>query len=312
MSTVYARDLDLNLLRVFVVVAEAGSVTEGARRLYLTQPAVSAALRRLTQAVGAPLFARAGRGLALTARGERLLRVARPHLKALVDAATSPAAFDPRSSERIVRLGLSDSSEEWLLPPLLRILEQHAPSVRLIIVPIQFRTVAEAIASQRVDLAVTVADELPSDVQRQALFTGGFVCVYDSQRLTLGKKLTTEQYLAHDHVLVSYNGDLRGIVEDLLGMQRRARISVPSFSNVGAALEGTALLATLPEIVARHVLDKRPTLRTAELPFVLSGTPIELLWRNAQSDDDALRFVREHIARIATAAVKPRRARAAR
>jgi len=312
MSTVYARDLDLNLLRVFVVVAEAGSVTEGARRLYLTQPAVSAALRRLTQAVGAPLFARAGRGLALTARGERLLRVARPHLKALVDAATSPAAFDPRSSERIVRLGLSDSSEEWLLPPLLRILEQHAPSVRLIIVPIQFRTVAEAIASQRVDLAVTVADELPSDVQRQALFTGGFVCVYDSQRLTLGKKLTTEQYLAHDHVLVSYNGDLRGIVEDLLGMQRRARISVPSFSNVGAALEGTALLATLPEIVARHLLDKRPTLRTAELPFVLSGTPIELLWRNAQSDDDALRFVREHIARIATAAVKPRRARAAR
>src|SRR5512147_574694 len=91
----YGRDLDLNLLRVFLVVAEAGSVTEAASRLYLTQPAVSAALRRLAAAVGAPLFARTGRGLSLTARGQRLLATARPHLAALVTAALSPATFDP-------------------------------------------------------------------------------------------------------------------------------------------------------------------------------------------------------------------------
>jgi LysR family transcriptional regulator, mexEF-oprN operon transcriptional activator len=72
MNENYARDLDLNLLRVFAVVAEAGSVTEAAERLYLTQPAVSAALGRLQRAVGAPLVARQGRGLVLTARGQRL------------------------------------------------------------------------------------------------------------------------------------------------------------------------------------------------------------------------------------------------
>ncbi len=61
MNGIYERNLDLNLLRVFVVVAEAGSVTAAASRLYLTQPAVSAALGRLTSAVVAPLFARSGR-----------------------------------------------------------------------------------------------------------------------------------------------------------------------------------------------------------------------------------------------------------
>ncbi|MCA9590622.1 MAG: LysR family transcriptional regulator, partial [Myxococcales bacterium] len=61
MLPAYARDLDLNLLRVFVVVAEAGSVTVAASRLYLTQPAISSALKRLAVAVGAPLFARQGR-----------------------------------------------------------------------------------------------------------------------------------------------------------------------------------------------------------------------------------------------------------
>src|SRR5215510_1618472 len=121
MNSSYAKDLDLNLLRVFVVVAESGSVTAAASRLYLTQPAVSAALRRLATAVGAPLFVRAGRGLSLTARGERLLRSARPHLEALVQAALAPATFDPSTSERIVRIGVSDANEGWLLPPLLRV-----------------------------------------------------------------------------------------------------------------------------------------------------------------------------------------------
>ena len=92
MRETYGRDLDLNLLRVFAVVAETGSVTQAAGRLYLTQPAVSAALRRLHDAVGAPLFARLGRGLVLTARGERLLAQARPHLQALVRGSKSCGA----------------------------------------------------------------------------------------------------------------------------------------------------------------------------------------------------------------------------
>src|SRR5690348_14923726 len=105
MNDNYGRDLDLNLLRVFAVVADSGSVTEAASRLYLTQPAVSAALRRLTGAVGAPLFARRGRGLALTSRGERLRAQAQPHLRALVEAALAPPRFAPATSDRTFRLG---------------------------------------------------------------------------------------------------------------------------------------------------------------------------------------------------------------
>ena len=255
MNDIYGRNLDLNLLRVFIVVAEAGSVTVAASRLYLTQPAVSAALKRLGSTVGAPLFVRAGRGLALTARGQRLLASARPHLGALVDAALSPATFDPKTSERTVRLGLSDVNETWLLPPLLRVLAEEAPRMRLIVRPVQFRTVADALGSSAVDLAVTVADELPAGSRRLELFTGGFVCLYDPRHARVGKRLTMERYLEHEHVIVSYNGDLRGIVEDLLGVQRRVRVSVPTFHGIGAMVDGSGLLATVPTMVAREVID---------------------------------------------------------
>ena len=302
MAQTYARDLDLNLLRVFVVVAESGSLTKAADRLYLTQPAISAALKRLQQAVGAPLFAREGRGVALTARGQRTLERARPLLSSLVDAALAPEAFDPRESDRTVRLGLSDAADTWLLPSLLTTLAREAPRMRVVVLPVQFRTVGQALASGSVDLAVTVADELPAGIGRRTLFVGGFVCLYDPRHARVGRALTRARYFAHDHVVVSYNGDLRGVIEDALGVERKVRVSVPSFHPVGSVVEGSALLATIPERVAREIVAQRPRLRTIALPFPLTRTPMELLYRTALADDRALAFVTETIVTLSAAA----------
>ena len=293
----YGRDLDLNLLRVFAVVADTGSVTAAASRLYLTQPAVSAALRRLTATVGAPLFVRQGRGLALTSRGEQLRASLRLHLQALVDAALSARAFDPATSERTLRLGLSDAAELWLLPELLRVLEREAPRMRIVALPVQFRTVGTALANG-LDAAITVADELPAAIRRQELFGGHFVCLFDPRHVTLSR-LREADYFAADHVVVSYNGDLRGIVEDMLGKQRRIRCSVSSFANLGTLVEGSALLATVPVMVGQHIRAVRPRLRTLPLPLPLDGTPTELLWPSTYDDDEPGRFVRTHIVEIA-------------
>jgi LysR family transcriptional activator of mexEF-oprN operon len=301
----YGRNLDLNLLRVFVVVAETGSVTAAAANLYLTQPAISAAVRRLTEAVGAPLFARQGRGVTLTARGKQLLAHARPHLASLVAATLSPLEFDPKTSERTVRIGLSDVTEALLIPPLLRILNRAAPRMRIIVLPVQFRTVAEALTSQRIDMAVTVADEMPTSIRRKALYHGSFVCLFDPRHTKIGKRLSEAQYFAHEHVIVSYNGDLRGIVEDLLHKSRSVRCSLPSFANVGAIIDGSALLATVPEDVATYVRRAYPHLATVEKPFVLASTPMELLWPAATDDDPALRFLRETIARVSSRPSSP-------
>lgn len=301
MNTNYGRDLDLNLLRVFTIVAECGSVTQAAGRLYLTQPAVSAALRRLTAAIGAPLFVRQGRGLALTSRGQRLLAGVQPHLHGLIEAALTAPGFDAWTSERIFRVGLSDANEVWLLPALLRVLAAEAPRMRVISIPVQFRTVAAALMSGAVDAAVTVADELPAGVCRQTLFWGGFVCLFDPRHARVKRRLGEDIYFDHDHVIVSYNGDLRGVVEDLLQRQRRVRCSVSTFANLGAVIDGTALLATVPTMVARQIVSLRPHLRTTALPFTMSGAPMELLWPATVDDDAPGRFLRGQIVSIAQA-----------
>jgi len=297
MPKVYGRDLDLNLLRVFAVVAESGSVTEAANRLYMTQPAVSAALRRLVSTVGVPLFVRSGRGLALTSRGQRLRAGLDLHLQPLVEAALAPPTFDPASTDRTLRLGLSDSAELWLLPPLLRALEKEAPHMRIVAIPVQFRTVAAALATG-LAAAVTVADDLPATVRREALFFGGFTCLYDPRHARL-RTLTKAEYFAREHVIVSYNGDLRGIVEDMFQKTRTVRCSVSSFANLGALIDGTAMLATIPELVAGQIRATRPHLKTTPLPFDIKGAYAELLWPNATDDDEPCRFIRDKIRTIA-------------
>jgi DNA-binding transcriptional LysR family regulator len=79
-------ELDLRLLRAFVVVAEELHFTRAATRLYVAQQALSRDIRRLESQVGAPLFVRSTRRVTLTADGERLLAHARS-LLALNDAA---------------------------------------------------------------------------------------------------------------------------------------------------------------------------------------------------------------------------------
>lgn len=300
MPSSYGRDLDLNLLRVFAVVAETGSVTAAASRLYLTQPAVSAALRRLTLVIGAPLFARSGRGLVLTSRGARLRDGLQPHLQRIIDAALATPTFDPMTSERTLRLGLADSAELWLLPRLLHVLAKEAPRMRVVSIPVQFRTVAAALAGG-LDAAVTVADELPANIRRQPLYTDGFTCLYDARHARL-RTLTEREYFAREHVIVSYNGDLRGIVEDVLHKTRIVRCSVSSFASVGAIIEGTAMLATLPNRVADQLRAVRPHLKKKPLPFTIEGSPLDLLWPVATDDDEPCRFVRAKIAEIARAA----------
>lgn len=288
-------NLDLNLLRVFLAVVEAGGVTKAAARLYVTQPAVSAALRRLTDAVGAPLFVRRGRGLALSARGARLAAEVKPLLGALVTATLSPPAFDPRTSERTLRLGLSDSMEAWLAPQLISGLLREAPGMRLVVLPVQFRVVGEALGSGAVDAAVTVADELPRGVRRQALYRGTFVCLYDPRARGAPRRMTADAYFSRPHLVVSYNGDLRGIVEDALGRERDVRCSVSSFWSVGAIVDGTPLVATVPRFVAERIVRERPHLRMAKLPLAHVGAPIELLWPASLDDDPACRYLRERI-----------------
>lgn len=297
MLDVYESKLDLNLLRVLLAVADTGGVTQAAKALYVTQPAVSAALRRLADALGYPVVVRNGRGIELTAKGARLAASTRDHIGALLDSTKGDAQFSPKLCRDTIRLGLSDAGDLWLLPKLLKLFQREAPAMAIVSVPVQFRTVERALLDGVVDMAVTVADEMPKNIQRAPLFITDFVCLFDRSKHPSLRRVTERFYFEADHVIVSYNRDLRGIVEDLFGKQRKVRCSVGSFAGIANLVRGTKLLATVPRIIATHFVDRQSQLTFLDLPFSYAGAPTELFWRDALTDDPKHRYIRDAITR---------------
>lgn len=110
--------LELRHLRCFVAIAELGSVSRAAEKLFVSQPPLSAQLRSLEQQVGVPLFDRHARGMRLTSAGQSLLEDARAIL-ARADQAFERARERQCRGQTRIRLGLIPSAMQSLLPDLL-------------------------------------------------------------------------------------------------------------------------------------------------------------------------------------------------
>ncbi len=120
--------LDFDLLRTFVAVAEAGSLTRAGERLRLSQPTVSLQLKRLEESLGTRLLERTPRSLRLTGEGETLLAYGR-RILALTDEAV--AALTEPSVAGLVRLGTPEDFATTHLSGVLAAFARAHPNVAL-------------------------------------------------------------------------------------------------------------------------------------------------------------------------------------
>ncbi|WP_245330574.1 LysR family transcriptional regulator [Bradyrhizobium sp. AS23.2] len=123
-----APDLEPDLLKAFLAVAEHRSFTRAATALNRTQSAVSVQIRRLEERIGTKLFHRNRAGIAPTAAGNELRVYAR---RILALNAEAVGAIHARRTEAVVRLGVMDDYGTIVIPPLLASFAKHHPPVQV-------------------------------------------------------------------------------------------------------------------------------------------------------------------------------------
>jgi DNA-binding transcriptional LysR family regulator len=143
--------LDSDLMRSFLAVADAGSVTAAAVRLFRTQSAVSLQVKRLEESLGQPLFDRQARGVALTPRGEQLVPYAR-RVVALLDEATVALREKPLVGP--VRVGIPDEYSGTVLPRALAAFDERHEGVEVSVRCDHSQAQMEALEAGQLDLAV--------------------------------------------------------------------------------------------------------------------------------------------------------------
>ncbi|KTT62568.1 LysR family transcriptional regulator, partial [Pseudomonas oryzihabitans] len=147
------RRVDLNLLIVFETLMLERSVTRAAEKLFLGQPAISAALARLRTLFDDPLFVRTGRSMEPTPRAQEIAALLSPALDQISSAVSRTQSFEPASADRVFRVGLSDDVEFALLPPLLRRIRIEAPGTTLVVRRMNYLTAAGMLASGEITVA---------------------------------------------------------------------------------------------------------------------------------------------------------------
>ena len=123
------RPFDTRQLEAFDTLCATGSFTETAKRLLLTQSAISHSMRTLEDETGCQLIRRQGKKVSLTEAGERLLRFARPFLEEMSVVREELNGFEKFGAGRI-RLGASQQACRFFLPPLVKEFKKGLPQCR--------------------------------------------------------------------------------------------------------------------------------------------------------------------------------------
>ncbi len=144
-------NLDSDLLRTFLAVAQAGSVTDGASRIHRSQSATSIQIKRLEAILGRPVFERHGRGVELSEAGRKLLPIAQD-VTARLDAALRDVSQRVLSGK--LRLAIPDDHGRTKLAEIIAAFTQHHPKVELDVTCALSTKFPDALKRGALDLAI--------------------------------------------------------------------------------------------------------------------------------------------------------------
>lgn len=300
-TTVNIAQLDLNLLRVLHAVLAEKSATGAAKRLHVTQSAISNALGRLREALGDPLVVRSGRGLTPTPRAQKLEPVLAKIMESLQELSSRDGGFDPASAQREFTIACADYCTAVLGPRLAQLLGERAPLAKLSFVPLERLIATEGLASD-IDLHLGMPSKVPAGCASSALFEDRFVCLVPRGDVPPSRRLSLKSFLAARHVRVRVLSTTRDAIDVALekrGLRRNVALTVPHFSVVPLMVERAGFVATLSERLARAQAE-RYAVAICEPPIALGKRSTRMIWHARTEVDPGARFLRELVREAAT------------
>jgi DNA-binding transcriptional LysR family regulator len=194
--------MELSELEVLISLAQEASFSRAAESLHRSQPAVSQAIRRLEDEVGAQLMDRTSRKVVLTAAGSALLDYARRMVQLREDAQRT--LDDLRSFKRgMLRLAANESVGNYLLPPLLKTFRSTFPSVKIEVQQCPSNGIASLLGEQDVNFGFLSFSPVQHDLVSRLLFRDELVLVvYPGHPLARSRSVTLaqlgrEKFVAH-------------------------------------------------------------------------------------------------------------------
>ncbi len=271
--------MDLNLVRTFLVVAENLSYTKAAKQMNLTQPAVSAAIRRLEIQYGQTLFVKNGRGIELTTKGHQLVPSFRQALDMIENAMHMREHFNIYCNEAILHC----------LLPMEHTTFSESPSNK--------STLFEHLRQQKIDLIIDTILTKDSTFVIEEVFREPVVVICRKGHPRIQSEISKEMFYAEHHILHSATWDnIRGfeqIAQEPVE-ERKAEVISNSIAGLALHVSNSDSLAFIPKSFALQWAAKLE-LQVLNCPIKTNLAPFHLVYHKREVKNPAHKALRENI-----------------
>lgn len=294
---------DLNLLIALDALLHEKNVTRAAERVFVSQPAMSAALQKLREYFNDQLLVRIGRDMELTPRGLSLVEPVREALLKIQATLGTQPSFEPGTVQRTFTLIVSADAVLRVMPQVFRKLAREAPGITCHVEHFSDTTLAR-LESGDADLFLGLNSlrlfglrAFPETLRMFDLRPVRWVAVVANDHPCVGDQITEAQYLSLPHVFGWPSGHtlpLEEMVRRLTNADINVRASTPGLLEIPFLLPGTELVATLPEHLA-NVLAKVAPVKVLPLPFETPETREVVIWHQRNESDPGHAWMRDMI-----------------
>ncbi|MFV8751643.1 LysR family transcriptional regulator [Nannocystaceae bacterium ST9] len=284
--------IDMNLLVALDWLLRERSVTVAAKRMAVTQSAMSQTLARLRALLDDPLLVRVGTTMEPTDYALGLAEPLHEALDGLTAVLRRRSGFDPATARHVFTVATTDSIVSLFLPRLAERLAERAPQVEFRVVTLGI-AVEEPLRAGDIDLVIGAIGPAPA-LRSIDLFDESFRVVARERHPILTSKDRLAAFCSHRHVLVGRTSRGQGAVDLALAKLDRTRtiaIRVPFLLAAPPIVAATDLLLTAPRRALEQIVDRRVVL--IEPPFDLPGFTVRMHWHVRADRDPANRWLRD-------------------
>jgi DNA-binding transcriptional LysR family regulator len=293
---------DTYLLRVLTTLVAERSVSRTAIKLNQSQPAISAALKRLREIVHDPLLVRDKGTMMPTQRALELDKSARIALEEIHRMIVGPARFDPAGSEQTFRIGSPDFLSVFFMSRVVEDFRRQAPGARLSVHPLGVAfDYEQALAQGELDVVIGNWPRPPEALHLAVILEDDLVCLLARDHPYARRGMTSEQYLNAAHLVpVPYSVAHRGVVETHLAsmrVRRNATVMLPFFNMAPYLLPNTDLIFTTSRHFAQYYADILP-LAIVEAPIPFPRMRFYQLWHERTHHSQPQQWLRSLLTKV--------------
>lgn len=292
---------DYSLMPIFVAVVEEKSYTKAAKRLGITQSAVSQSIVRLRNVFNDNLFIRASHGVEPTLFAMDIYPTLANAVENITYMLPEHKKFDPLACDKQFTLSSLSVFGFTILPELSYLMSLEAPLASVKVEPLYSHDITSMLRSQQFDLAIDAHSNQYPQLRSKVIMqdTLAVICRNNHPRLT-GDSITVKEYLAEKHVthsqLEQSGGylDGRGLKGKSILNQREVAWQASSIMEILPVIERCDHVAILPQRLVDQYLHVH---QLKQLPASFLQEPIEvaIYWHPSRSNDPSHKWLRKLI-----------------